>query len=96
MKNVQNVIDLSLITVCTAWSIDNIESMLGIILLAIQICWILVKLVINLVKYVKSGKNIDKLDKYIDEIEDNINNALGKKEQSGKDERSGKENKKSR
>lgn len=91
MKALQNVVDVSLIAACTAWSIDNIESMLGIILLIIQICWILVKLIINLVKYVKSGKNIDELDKYIDEVENNVNNAFSKKELSGEDERSGEE-----
>lgn len=94
MKATVNVIDLSLIAACTAWSIDNIESILGVILLIIQICWILAKLVINLVKYLKKGKDIDKLDKYIDEIENTVNNVLNNGERSGEDERSGKNNSK--
>lgn len=49
-NKVNNIVDLTLISVGSWWSIENIKSILGIIILVIQIMWILYKFVIALLK----------------------------------------------
>ena len=75
-------IDYTLIALGTTWSLDNIESILGIIVLAIQILWLLAKFIIKLVQVAKTSnienvtENMDKLDKDVNEIIDSINKVI--------------------
>lgn len=69
MKNtLSNVIDSVLIVLGLSVGLETIESVLGIIILCIQIIWILSKLGIKIYKHIKDG-NIEELD---DDLKDGI------------------------
>lgn len=67
-----NIIDATLIAFGTALGISQIESVLGVIIISIQILWILFKLCYNVYKSIKN-KKFEKVkqevDKAIDELE---------------------------
>lgn len=81
-QKITNTIDYALLALGTTWSLDNIESMLGIIVLAIQILWLLAKFIVKLIQVAKTStienvtKNLDELDKDVDEIIDSINKVI--------------------
>lgn len=83
-----NTIDYALIVFGTTWSLDNIESILGIIVLSIQILWLLAKFIVKLVQTAKTsnieniGTNLDKLDSDVNEIIDSINKVIEDTEDS--------------
>lgn len=67
-----NIIDTTLIAIGTALGISQIESILGIIIISIQILWILSKLCYNVYKSIKDKKYEkvkQEVDKAIDELE---------------------------
>nr|DAI46663.1 MAG TPA: ATP synthase B chain precursor-like protein [Caudoviricetes sp.] len=67
-----NIIDTTLIAIGTALGISQIESILGIIIISIQILWILFKLCYNVYKSIKDKKYEkvkQEVDKAIDELE---------------------------
>lgn len=67
-----NIIDTILIAIGTALGISQIESILGIIIISIQILWILIKLCYNVYKSIKNKKFEQvkqEVDKAIDELE---------------------------
>lgn len=85
--NNNNTVDSILLALGTAFSLTNIESVLGIIILIIQIIWITFKLIYSLKEKLKSNKPIDDLDVDVNEI---INKANDIKDiiskHGGKDE----------
>lgn len=75
-----NIIDTTLIAIGTALGISQIESILGIIIISIQILWILFKLYYNVYKSIKNKKFErvkQEVDKAIDELE-NLKKEGGK------------------
>lgn len=81
-QKITNTIDYALLVLGTTWSLDNIESILGIIVLAIQILWLLAKFIVKLVQVAKTStienvtENLDKLDSDVSEIIDSINKVI--------------------
>lgn len=81
-QKITNTIDYALLLLGTTWSLDNIESILGIIVLAIQILWLLAKFIVKLVQVAKTStienvtENLDKLDSDVSEIIDSINKVI--------------------
>lgn len=79
---ITNTIDYALLALGATWGLDNIESMLGIIVLTIQILWLLAKFIVKLIQVAKTStienvtENLDKLDKDVDEIIDSINKVI--------------------
>lgn len=66
--NNNNTVDSILLTLGTAFSLSNIESVLGIIILVIQVIWIGFKLIYSVKDKLKSNKPIDDLDIDVNEI----------------------------
>ena len=62
MNNTENIIDGCLLTVGTVTGLANIEHILGIIILVIQLAWIITKLVVKIVKAIKSDVPLEELD----------------------------------
>lgn len=76
-KVVSNSIDCGLVTISTAWSIENIDNILGIILLIIQILWISSRCVISIYNRVKS-KKFTEIPKDLEETIEDIESLLKK------------------
>lgn len=66
--NNNNTVDSILLALGTAFSLSNIESVLGIIILVIQVMWISFKLIYSIKDKLKSNKPIDDLDIDVNEI----------------------------
>lgn len=66
--NNNNTVDSILLAIGTAFSLSNIESLLGIIILVIQVIWIVFKLIYSVKDKLKSNKPIDDLDIDVNEI----------------------------
>lgn len=62
MEKFSNIVDVSLLTIGLSYSLDNIKTTLGIIILIIQLIWIVVKLVYNAVKLFKGDITINEAD----------------------------------
>ena len=73
MKNVHNTIDNILIALGATWSLANIQTLLGIIVLVFQILWLTFKLIVKIIDKIKTKGNLDELDKEVDKIADKIN-----------------------
>lgn len=80
MNNVKNVVDYSLIAVGSVISFANIETILGIILLVIQISWLLTKLIYKIVITIKQKGNLDDLDKEVTDITEVIETIIQEKD----------------
>ena len=72
MQNISKVIDGALIALGVTYSLQNIESMLGIIILAIQVIWLLAKFIVKVVTYIKNKKELSELDPDVSDITDKI------------------------
>ena len=46
-----DIVDYSLITLSTVYSVNNLETILGVILLCMQIVWLLTKFVVRIIKF---------------------------------------------
>ena len=73
MKNIHNTIDNILIALGATWSLANIQTLLGIIVLVFQIVWLTFKLIVKIINKIKTKGNLDELDKEVDKITDKIN-----------------------
>lgn len=72
MQNISKIIDGALIALGFTYSLQNIESMLGIIILAIQVIWLLAKFIVKVVTYIKNKKELSELDPDVSDITDKI------------------------
>lgn len=72
MQNVSRTVDGALIALGLTYSLQNIQSILGIIILAIQIIWLLTKFIIKVVSYIKEKRNINELDTDLQDVIDKI------------------------
>lgn len=74
MGNTEKVVDTCLLSVGSAYSLANIEQTLGIIILALQLGWLLTKLVLKIITIVKNKGNIleaeDEFEDVIEKLED--------------------------
>ena len=80
MNNIKNAVDYSLIAVGSVISFANIETILGIVLLIIQISWLLTKLIYKIVITIKQKGNLDELDKEVTDITEVIETIIEEKE----------------
>lgn len=67
MQKVAPWIDTAMITIGISYSLDNIRTVLGITILALQLLWILFKLIIRLINAIKNPSNLDKSDTAFDD-----------------------------
>lgn len=72
MQNISRVVDGALIALGLTYSLQNIQSILGIIILVIQIIWLLTKFITKVVSYIKEKRNIDELDTDLQDVVDKI------------------------
>ena len=72
MQNISRVVDGALIALGLTYSLQNIQSILGIIILAIQIIWLLAKFITKVISYIKEKRNIDELDPDFKDVVDKI------------------------
>lgn len=56
MNNTENIIDVCLLTIGSAYSLANLEHILGVIILVLQLVWILSKFINKIVKSIKKKK----------------------------------------
>lgn len=70
MNRATDVIDYGLLFVGSWWSLSNIEHILGIVILAIQLAWLLTKLIVKIVKTIRSNKNLDNHNEDIEAVVD--------------------------
>lgn len=69
MKKVTDVCDYLLIALGSMYSLDNIETILGIIILSIQVVWLLSKLVYKIILLCKNKATIE-------EVNTEVNNTI--------------------
>lgn len=69
-KSINNIIDYSLISLGVVFSAPNIESIIGILLMSIQVIWLFAKMILKIKNHIKN-KQFDEID---DTIEETINN----------------------
>lgn len=72
MQNMSRIVDGALIALGLTYSLQNIQSILGIIILAIQIIWLLTKFITKVVSYIKEKRNIEELDTDLQDVVDKI------------------------
>ena len=72
MQNISRVVDGALIALGLTYSLQNIQSILGIIILVIQIIWLLTKFITKVVSYIKAKRNIEELDPDFQNVVDKI------------------------
>lgn len=82
MSNWERNIDVCLLSIGSAYSLANIESILGIIILVIQLIWFTIKFVSKIVNAIKSGSSVvevisENADEFI-EIVDDVRDAINK------------------
>lgn len=62
MRNAERIVDSVVLSVSGAYSLANIEHILGIIILSIEIAWIAVKLIIKIVTAIKNKQDLSIFD----------------------------------
>lgn len=72
MQNISRIVDGALIALGLTYSLQNIQSILGIIILVIQIIWLLTKFITKVVSYIKEKRNIGELDTDLQDVVDKI------------------------
>ena len=65
-KSINNIIDYSLISLGVVFSAQNIESIIGILLMCIQVVWLIAKMILKIKNHIKN-KQFDKIDDTIEE-----------------------------
>ena len=88
MQNAFKAVDGALIALGLTYSLQNIESMLGIIILIIQVIWLLTKFITKVVSYIKEKRNIDHLDTEVQDIVDKITDIKDNLPKEEKDDNS--------
>ena len=68
MGKYDTAVDGVFIALGTAWSLANIQTILGIIVLVLQIVWLLTKIIVKVEKKVKAGEDISVLDDEVDDV----------------------------
>ena len=63
-----DIVDCTLLSVGTLYSLENIEHILGVIILVIQLAWLCTKLGVAIYKKIKSGGNLSELDGDVGQI----------------------------
>ena len=81
MKDINAIVDTTLLTVGTVYSLDNLDHILGIIIMVLNIVWLLTKLVVKVVNTIKSRGNLDELDDEVEGIVDILEENLDKRNQ---------------
>lgn len=76
--NKANIVDWCLLGVSTLYSIDNIRSILGLIILGINCLWLLVKFIVKLVDIIKKKGSLSELDGDVNNIKDAIGEIIDK------------------
>ncbi len=72
MNKVNYLVEDSVILTGIGISLVDIQNILSIILLIFNVVWIIVKMIVKGIKYVKSNKDLDELDTYLDDLKDVI------------------------
>ena len=91
MDKGNNIIDAILLTIGGGYSLANIQSTLGIVILVIQCLWLGTKLIIKIIDKIKNKNgSVDDLDDDIDDITGVLEDFINKQEnQNNKNEESG-------
>lgn len=74
-----NAIDFSLMALGVAAGLDNIETILGIVLLIVQFLWFTIKLAILIGRAIKSG-DLEKGDEALADFIDSADNLINKED----------------
>ena len=72
MKNTEPIVDGVLLSVGSAFSLANLDDILGIIILVIQAVWICVKMVVKIINTIKSGGSLTDIDEDVGILVDKI------------------------
>ena len=68
LNRATEVVDCALLSVGTLYSMENIEHVLGVVILVIQLAWLCTKLGVAIYKKIKSGGNLSELDGDVGDI----------------------------
>lgn len=74
---IDNVIDTILISLGISVSLIDLQTILGIILLVIEIGWILVKVIKKMYLYLKGKTSEEEVDEEVNDAIENINKMKG-------------------
>ena len=70
MSTTEKIVDSCLLSIGSVYSIANVESILGIIILILQVAWLLTKLITKIYKTVKYGGDLESLNDDVSHIVD--------------------------
>ena len=68
MNKYDKYIDTFFIITGTTYSLDNIETLLGIIILSLQLLWLCVKAILKICKCIKEKKDFVEIDNEINDV----------------------------
>ena len=68
MRTFERITDTILLTVGSTYSLANIETILGIVILVINLAWIVTKLVYKIVKSIKKGEDLEIHDNEVSSV----------------------------
>lgn len=74
-KNLSNVIDSVLLVFGFTYALSDIESILGIIILCIQIIWLFSKFFLKVYAKIKN-KDYDSIDKDVEDLENELKDKI--------------------
>lgn len=81
--NTFNKIDGAFLVIGSAYGLSNLQTILGIVVLSLQVIWILTKLIVKIVHHIKTGKDLSELDDEVDDVIELISQAKGEGEDNG-------------
>lgn len=74
MQRTEAVVDTILLSTGTGYALTNIHTILGIVILAIQICWFVFKTVYFIYRKLKQGKTIQDCEEDVNSLIGNLTN----------------------
>ncbi len=80
LKQVYDFVDYSLILTGLTISLENVDHIIGIISLSLNIVWLLFKLIVKAIGYIKKGIDLDGLDGIVDQVDEEFDRFLENEE----------------
>ena len=76
LSKISNTIDACIMSVGGLYGLSQIESILGIMILSIQVVWLISKLIIKIVRVIKRKKSLEDGDLAVDEFTGDVKDLM--------------------
>lgn len=72
MERISKIVEPLLLTTGVAYGLNNIQTILGVVIMVLQLGWLLAKLVIKIIDTIKSRGKLDDIKPDLDEVIDKL------------------------